>query len=252
MICSKCGKPLAENAAFCMVCGTRVEVPPKGNYQQTDNSEDYQARDVIESSSSKGSILLPIIISISAILLVFIVCLSLVLTSMFGGKLAVNIDAYPERTQAGSVVISGRASTKGSNATISINGEFVSNITANSDNQYWSKSVDLKDGSNTFVVTITDTKGNMATENVSIICDSQVVFKKGTILVKHNASGVYVRPTPQISNKYIMLIDRNDYTSRFVCLGEESTDSEGYIWCKVSTPNKGIGWVRSDLMRVLE
>ena len=70
-------------------------------------------------------------------------------------------------------------------------------------------------------------------------------------MVKLNKSEIYIRPTPQISDKYVLLLAANDYTSQFVCAGEEHIDSEGYLWCKVLTPANGIGWVRADLVRVL-
>ena len=240
MICRNCGNELMPDASFCVGCGARVELQQQMVPVQASKP------------ASKNPVMLPLIIACSVVGLVLVVCVTLILVSMFGGSLSVDVNSYPSTTESNTIVLSGIVSSKNSNAALSVNGEFVGNVMANTKGQPWSKTVQLKSGTNTFLVTVTDAKGNTDTETVRVICNSNVVFAKGTVLVKYNTSGVYVRPTPQISNKYVLLIDRNDYTSQFVCLGEESRDAEGYIWCKVQTPRNGIGWVRSDLMRVLK
>ena len=245
MNCKNCGKEIVGNATFCSACGARVKVE-----QDLNGTYVFEDRKQIKKPSSKP-LLISLIIAGSAIVLSLVACLAVILASTSGGKLSISINACPPTTQSTMLVLSGTASTSNVEATITVNGEFVNKVGAKAKNSAWSKSINLQDGNNAFLVTIIDAKGNTATETVQIICNTDKVFKKGTILVKQNASGVYIRPTPQISDKFVMLIPMNDYKSQFVCLGEESRDAEGYLWCRVKTPQNGEGWVRSDLMRAI-
>ena len=115
----------------------------------------------------------------------------------------------------------------------------------------WSKTVTLSPGKNSFMLTLSDSSGKSQSEAFSIERLIPLVYQPGTVFVKNDKSAIYIRPTPFISDKYVMLVPANDYTSQFICVGEEFTDSSGYIWCKVKTPASGVGWVRTDLIKAV-
>ncbi len=264
MICKNCGREINESVTYCPGCG--IYLDQQGNAPHPTPSADpyfggvperYETPERLEIPRDKASsgfgIKVALIAVIATVLIVMACLIFAFMPSMGGGgELSLNLDNYPSSTKATYYELTGDASSPKYNATITINGEFVANISGNASEQKWSKEVSLKRGDNTFLVTIVNSEGESITETVEILCNQSVTYEKGTILVKKNSSGVYIRPTPQISDKFVLLINQNDYKSQFVCTGEETTDSEGYLWCKVQTPANGLGWVRTDLMRVLE
>lgn len=162
------------------------------------------------------------------------------------------VDDYESETEDDSVKLTGTIRTEAGSAKLTINGTVVDAITYDEGTKEWSKKVSLEDGSNTFKIRLEDNSGEVDIETVEIEKLSSLMYPKGTVLVKSNWDAVYVRPTPKISKEYIILIPKNDYSSEFVCVGEEHIDEDGYVWCKVRTPHNGIGWIRSDLMKVYE
>lgn len=275
MFCRNCGNEVPDTMNFCTRCGAKLETAPQGQEtypvempgseleyidrtigDRAGYSDEYRTEIVKKPGSGSNTSLIVVTILLSLILVVGIVFGVL----FFGGsgdvfksseKPTLTVDSYPSQTDKSALTLSGSATT-GSEATISINGQYVDTVSSSDGKKNWSKEVTLAKGVNNFDIVVTDNDGNSAEQQISVVYNSTLLYEAGTILVKGDPAAVYVRPTPQKGEKYVILIPREDFTSQFVCVGEESRDSEGYIWCKVQTPSSGIGWIRSDLVKPLQ
>lgn len=168
-----------------------------------------------------------------------------------GSSLEFNIDSYDADSDTDSETVGGSVSSGDARAYLVINGERIKTFEPNTRNESWSYDLSLKSGENQFAVTLYDEDGNSKSEKIVINYSDSLTYPKGTVFVKNVNDGVYIRNTPQISKDYLMLIPKEDTTSTFVCVGEESTDDDGYVWCKIKTEDGLIGWVRSDLMKTV-
>lgn len=273
MYCKNCGSEAADSMLFCAVCGARLEEnqPERETFsvattcaeldfverpvEYRDEYRDEIYRKPAEERKLRASLI------IVSILLVLVIGVGVVFGVMFfnnskdgstgSGKPSVTVNSYPMQTDKATLVLSGSVKTK-NDATITINGSVIDTVSASEGTKQWSKEITLSRGSNTITIAISDNKGNSDSEQITITYNSTLLFEAGTILIKGDPAAVYVRPSPQKGEKFVLLIPQNDYTSQFVCVGEESKDSEGYIWCKVRTPANGLGWIRSDLVKPLQ
>lgn len=168
-----------------------------------------------------------------------------------GSSLKFNIDSYDADSDTDSETVGGSVSSGDTRAYLVINGERIKTFEPNTKNESWSYDLSLKSGENQFAVTLYDEEGNSKSKKIVINYSDSLTYPKGTVFVKNVNDGVYIRNTPQISKDYLMLIPKEDTTSIFVCVGEESTDDDGYVWCKIKTEDGLIGWVRSDLMKTV-
>lgn len=167
-------------------------------------------------------------------------------------KLSLILNNYnSDASNNNSETIGGFVSTDNSAAYLVINGTTVKNFKENVENESWSYDVSLESGKNQFIITLYDDNGSSESEKITINRSENLTFPKGTLFVKNVNDGVYIRNTPQISKEYLMLIPKEDTTSTFECVGEESVDSDGYTWCKIKTEDGMVGWVRSDLMKTI-
>ncbi len=260
MYCEYCGTQIQDNVANCPNCNRQVANHNNGQNTpyQNNNINSYNNMPPAYSRPSSGynvptRIPVALYVSLGIVAVIFIVVSILFFTGTTSGpgtSFGVTYETIPEKTESESVVLSGTAISKNNSANLVLNGDFIDSISSNEGSKTWSRTVYLNPGVNNFVLTLTDNLGKSQSSLITIERTVPLTYAVGTVLVKSNKSEIYIRPTPQISDKYIILLASNDYTSQFVCVGEEHTDPEGYIWCKVSTPANGIGWVRSDLMKI--
>ena len=205
-------------------------------------------------SSDKKMLL--IVLPICAV--IFITAIVIAVMLMTGGGSAkkeyvtINVDPISQESTSDSIVLSGTISTKKSTATLRLNGEIVEVVMPAEEIKMWNKTVTLNQGTNTFNLVLTDSDNHSVTSVQTINYTKPDIMPKGTQLVKSVADGIYVRPTPAIGNKHVILIDRSDYTTRLTYMGENTVGSDGFTWYKVSTPSNGIGWVRSDIVKIVE
>ncbi len=236
MICQNCGQKLDNNTSFCTRCGNKI------NFK---NNE----------TPNKNETLLKVLIGVVTL---FSICLVVFMLIFMTKKpdasydLSLDVESVPLTTQDSSIIICGSATTGPYDSWIEINGDRVVEISKNAHNSYWEYEVNLHEGDNEFDITLHDGKDE-TTKNVDVYCEpinARLPFPKGTLLVKDDEEGIFIRPTPCISEEYLMLIPYNDYSVLLEFMGKIETDAEGYDWYSVKTPSNGTGWVRSDLVRV--
>lgn len=279
MFCKNCNSPLKDGAKFCTVCGTPVVNNDNPNNFQQSGYQNHMANDVNQSYSDYNNYSAPInagrphnreipaengmgVASVFNIILgVIVVVLIAVVTFLFihfsknepkkassDINLQLKVDDVTSVTKSSNYTFSGQISTTGEYAELSINGNIIDSVSDDEGIKSWSHYTELGKGTNSFKIVLYDSDGNSKEQTVEIVRDVQLVYPEGTVLVKYNSSGVFIRPTPSTSETPIDKIESYDYTSKFICVGEEHKDYEGYVWCKVKTPKGQIGWVRSDLM----
>lgn len=260
VICPNCRKPLNEengNAASETpgVTGNTPQgnpIPSQPPVINTKKGFMEKVREIVP---------VPVFIILSVILVCFLALLILIVISVFKngivGKLSISEetfdiqhDAITYQTSDESYTLNGTITTGKNSGDLTLNGDLIATVTKEEGTKAWSTSMQLNPGENTFVITFSDNMGQSKSEIFTIERTVNLKYKEGTVLTKLNKSGVYIRPTPAVGEKYIIKIDSKDYKTELKCVGEEYTDSEGYIWCRVRTPSNGIGWVRSDLMQV--
>lgn len=259
MYCVRCGRELEYGTTVCKYCtmdsqNTRQLNNRNGfenNINQAplfinNNSTDYTANNDADKAITVllGIVLAIMILVMATMAVLFVNKLSAVDGN---GEYELEIDSYTKVTSDNIVRISGKADGGKNGAMLWVNGEMIKNIVKEGT---WAVDVELEAGENTIVATISDGNGKSVSRMAVVICNPTVVYPAGTVLVKSDPADVFIRPTASKGEKYVMLIDKSDYTSQFVCVGEEEKDAEGYIWCKVQTPNNGLAWVRSDLMKM--
>ena len=240
MYCGNCGNKIEGNINVCPKCNTPL-------YQ--DKSQSFAHNEKVRSGKDKlpGSISVALII---ALVLFVLFLATVVYVYAFGGSINGSFDLYceepPIQTEMQSVTLNGTIKSS-SDATLTLNGDVIETVNSNQKEKIWSKSVSLKTGENIFVVTLSDGNGRSKSRVLYIENQGNIIYPAGTVL-NLTASGVYIRPTPNKSDKFVVMLW--DKATDLVCLGEEATDAEGYLWFKVNTPSNGAGWVRQDLVKV--
>lgn len=261
MNCNKCGREIAQGAKFCVSCGTPVT---SVNSDDSLNQNNYQYSNVYQGQNqyqnitsaypppkkSGGKALILIIsLSVAALIVVAAILIAMNLNAKKGIELTV--DACPSETENISQVLSGTVSSFGTNATLTVNGSEIITIHDGDENVSWSKEVWLENGTNTFEIALTSSDGDKRVEYIEIEYERELLYEKGTVLIKSDPAGIFIRPTPAITKEYILYVPYYDYTTQFVCQGEEYVDGEGYVWANVKIPSGQTGWVRTDIVEKL-
>ena len=253
MYCGNCGTRVEDNASVCPNCNKQFTInPPKAEAPQF-IQQPIQAVAAYDNGRSKEKLPTSIVLALAIVsgLFTLFVVLALVVFIFGGSGLGDGLELYcesvPTQTSQDSIILSGtiKGSSRGSN--LYLNGEVIETTDKKERKKNWMESVVLESGENTFVVTLSDGNGNSKTTVLNVDKQDDLTYPEGTIL-NLSTTGVYVRPTPNKSDKFVVMLW--DMSTDLVCLGEESTDAEGYLWCKVNTPSNGAGWIRTDLVKV--
>lgn len=249
MFCKKCGKELKDETKFCSGCGTAVL---EQNQNTAVQREDYRQQSyVAPKTKKKDSKSLIIVLCVTVAVLV--ITLAVILIAGLTGKkgMALSVYDYPNATDSVSYVLQGKVSSYDKNAVLYINGEQITFVEKGKRNLEWNKEVWLAKGMNTFSIVLETEDGSTKTETVEIEYAPELLYPQGTVLVKSDPAGIFIRPTPAITKEYILYVPYNDFSTRFVCQGEEYIDGDGFTWCKVKIPSGRLGWVRSDIVKSL-
>lgn len=256
MFCKKCGKQLSDDAKFCGGCGSAVtqnvsagetivpeEVPEKPV------APAYPKNEETKTKSGVTAVMIALGAAIAALIAVIVILLV-----NRGGEpskkgMDLVIDSIPAETDSVSYTISGIVSSYDENAVLTVDGYEVAFLQAGEENVSWSKEVWLSEGTNSFEIELVPDNGEKITETVEIEYSPSLLYEEGTVLIKSDPAGIFIRPTPAITKEYILYLPYYDFDTQLVCQGEEYRDGEGFIWCKVQIPDGKIGWVRSDIVK---
>ena len=258
MFCTKCGKELAEGTNFCVSCGAPVSnTTTEVTQNQYNNETPAQEYTAIGNRKEKNPTALIITLSVIVVVLVIITVILLLNKPSPGGTSAPTaesrtelvIESYPEETEDVSYILSGTITSTGDDAVLTVDGEEIISISKGEENISWSTELWLSKGVNSFELALTTAEGEVDNQIVEIEYNPGLLYSAGTILVKSDPAGIFVRPTPAITKEYILYLPYYDYTTQLVCQGEEYVDGEGFVWCKVTIPSGKSGWVRSDIIR---
>lgn len=250
MFCKKCGKELKDGTKFCSGCGTAVSEQAQ-NQNTTLQGEVYREPYVAPKKKKKDSKSLIIVLCVTVAVLV--ITLAVILIAGLTGKKGMELSVYdyPYETDNISYVLRGKASSYDKNAVLYINGEQITFVEKGERNLEWNKEVWLAKGQNTFSIVLETEDGNTKSETVEIEYKPELLYPQGTVLVKSDPAGIFIRPTPAITKEYILYVPYNDFSTQFVCQGEEYIDGDGFTWCRVQIPSGRRGWVRSDIVKSL-
>lgn len=262
MNCNKCGREIAQGAKFCVSCGTPVASVNSDNSSNHNNyqySNVYQGQNQYQNFSAaypppkkSGGKALILAVSLSVAALIIVVAAILIVMNLNVKKgIQLTVDACPSETENISQVLSGKVSSLGTSATLTVNGSEIITVHDGDEDVSWSKEVWLENGTNTFEIVLTSSDGDERVEYIEIEYKRELLYEEGTVLVKSDPEGIFIRPTPAITKEYILYVPYYDYTTQFVCQGEEYVDGEGYIWANVKIPGGKTGWVRTDIVEKL-
>lgn len=277
MFCRYCGKQIG-NVEVCPYCKGQIADDNGDISVNSDENSDYTPkmeqiknvfnhdRVLVEDSVYGGKRRMVEKREKNAAVIICAVCLALfIVLSIFtavrffgnkDGKLFVSaknglylkIEQVPAKTSVGNIQLSGVMKSSEKEAKLVINGDNVESVSPDDGEKKWVRNVMMKPGNNKFVINVSDGEQTTGIEVINVEYEPALRFPKGTVLVKSDPADIFIRPTPGKSGSYVMLIDSSDYSTQLVCVGEEVPDGAN-VWCKVKTPSKGIGWVRSDIIR---
>lgn len=260
MYCRFCGHRIPDNSNVCPSCSNRTEVFPPNAYQLSDQPAD-NINTRAYTTDARVPVQMYIILAVTAVLFVIFLILTILSfvsppenkddSTQQAPVLSLTHEYISTQTDRETILITGTISASDTSSNLTLNGELIDSVSAGESGKVWSKTIPLTPGQNSFILTLSDNTGNSRSESFSVERLVPIVYQPGTVFVKLDKAAIYIRPTPQISDKYVIKLASNDYTTQLVCVGVEHTDPDGNLWCKVRTPSNGIGWVRTDLIKAI-
>ena len=164
---------------------------------------------------------------------------------------------YAQENTNGTVTLSGVIMDEENSCVLKINGEIIE--TANKgDSVDWSANFDIPSGeSKEFNIELVNSNGVISGETRTVQCQKTSeeesdtnALMAGCEFVKKKSGGLNIRQYAGTDYDVIDFIEKYDYYSKMIYLGETAMDYEGYIWYHIIAPNGNYGYVRSDLVTI--
>ena len=196
--CPYCGTEAVKGEQFCRNCGNKVE---KYSFEPASPVSAGTSVPTRKGGNKGVVIALGIIVGVLAVILIVVGVLMFQymrndknaeniknnVQTITKNELTLDIDTYPEQAYYERYTISGSASVTTVDAEVKVNGKIIEKITADSGTVYWSETVTLKRGINTFRVVLADDNGKTETKTVEIKYDpdkeSEYLFPSDSVYI---------------------------------------------------------------------